>query len=344
MDGLRLDLAVPLRTFDLELALDVARGRTVALVGPSGAGKTTVLRSVAGLVPSCRGSVTVGGVTWLDSERGLCLSPEERSVGLVFQDYALFPHLNVEQNVAFARRSPAAPLLERFGIGHLAAAKPREISGGERQRVALARALAREPQVLLLDEPTAALDAHTRSTVRAELRLMLREIALPTLLVTHDFEDAAALAELVGVVADGKLVQLDTPTALVESPASPFVASFTGGNLVPGLASPGPNGLAVIVLEAGSVVYSTDTEEGRVGVVVHPWEISVARVPPADSTLNHVAAPIGAMTPAGNRMRIRVGPLVAEVTAASSDRLGLAVGDVVVASFKATATRLVPLA
>ncbi len=344
MDELHLDLTVPLRAFDLQLALAVGSGRTVALAGPSGAGKTTVLRSVAGLAQPSRGRIELGSAVWLDTTRGVDLPPEERSVGLVFQDYALFPHLSVEQNVAFARRAPAMPLLERLGILHLAAARPAEISGGERQRVALARALAREPGVLLLDEPTAALDAHTKSTVRAELRAMLREVALPTLLVTHDFEDAAALADMVGIVVDGKLVQLGPPTALVDSPASAFVASFTGGNLIPGRAFTGTDGLTEVALDAGGVVYSTDDALGSVGVVVHPWEVSISRSPPSDSALNHVTAPISAVIPSGNRARVRVGPLVAEVTTASVERLGLVPGDVVVASFKATATRLVTLA
>jgi molybdate transport system ATP-binding protein len=343
MDELRLDLALPLRSFELELALAVG-ARTVALAGPSGAGKTTVLRSVAGLVTPGRGRIELGGAVWLDTDRGIDLAPEERSVGYVFQDYALFPHLTVEENVGFARRGRARPLLERFGIEALARALPAEISGGERQRVALARALAREPEVLLLDEPTAALDAHTRTSVRAELHDLLGEIGLPTLLVTHDFEDAAALADEVGVLVDGRIVQRGTPVELVQSPADPFVASFTGGNLAPGRAAPGPDGLTAVALENGGIVYSTDRAGGRVGVVVHPWEIAVAREAPADSTLNHLTAPISSLTPVGNRVRVRAGPLVAEVTASSATRLGLAPGDVVVVSFKATATRLVPLA
>ena len=343
MDELHLDLAQPLRSFDLELALEIGP-EPVALAGPSGAGKTTVLRAVAGLVTPARGRIALGGETWLDTERGVDLPPEERSVGFVFQDYALFPHLTVEQNVGFAGRGAVGPLLERFRIGQLAKARPGELSGGERQRVALARALAREPKVLLLDEPTAALDAHTRAAVRLELRDLLHGIGLPTLLVTHDFEDAAALAGRVGVLVEGKVVQLGSPTDLVEAPADPFVASFTGGNLIPGVASRRERGLTEIALETGGFLYSTDALEGRVGVVVHPWEVSVAREAPADSALNHVRAPILALTPAGNRVRIRVGQLTAELTAASVERLGLRQGDVVVASFKATAARLVPLA
>jgi len=343
VDGLHLDLAQPLRSFRLELALEVGP-EAVALAGPSGAGKTTILRAVAGLVTPARGRIALDGETWLDTERGVSLRPEERSVGFVFQDYALFPHLTVAQNVGFAAQARVPELLERFRIDHLAKARPGELSGGERQRVALARALAREPRVLLLDEPTAALDAHTRAAVRLELRDLLHEIGLPTLLVTHDFEDAAALAARVGVLVEGRIVQLGSPTDLVDAPADAFVASFTGGNLIPGLASRRERGLTEVALETGGFLYSTDELEGRVGVVVHPWEISVARKAPADSALNHVRAPILALTPAGNRVRVRVGHLTAEVTAASAERLGLRQGDVVVASFKATATRLVPLA
>lgn len=343
MEGLTLDLAHPLRSFRLELALSLGR-ETVAVAGPSGAGKTSILRAVAGLVRPERGRVAVGGETWLDTERGVDLPPEARSVGFLFQDYALFPHLTVEANVAFGGRARVRELLERFGIAHLAGARPASLSGGERQRVALARALAREPCVLLLDEPTAALDAHTRSAVRAELHDLLREIALPTLLVTHEFEEAAALATRVGILVEGRLVQLGSPAELVRAPADPFVASFTGGNLVPGVARPREGRPTEVALESGGFLYSTEVREGRVGVVVQPWEISLARTPPADSTLNHVRAPILSLTPVGNRVRVRIGPLVAEITGASAERLGLAPGEVVVASFKATATRLLPLA
>ncbi len=223
MATLQADFALPLRAFELALALEV--GRTTALVGPSGAGKTSVLRVVAGLVRPPRGRVALGDEVWLDAERGVCLPPERRRVGLVFQEYALFPHLSVRHNVAYGTPSaPQAPglrtgyrrlrrrrfqqppvdeLLERFRIAHLAEARPRELSGGERQRVALARALAREPEVLLLDEPLAALDAHTKAAVRAELAELLAGLALPALLVTHDYEDAAALADEVGVLVEG---------------------------------------------------------------------------------------------------------------------------------------------
>jgi ABC-type sulfate/molybdate transport systems ATPase subunit len=302
-----------------------------------------VLRAVAGLARPRRGRIALGGETLFDSDRGVDLPPERRRVGLVFQEYALFPHLNVERNVAFGGRERAAELLERFRIAHLGNARPGELSGGERQRVALARALARDPAVLLLDEPMAALDAHTRAGVRAELQELLRELALPTLLVTHDFEDAAALADRVGVLADGKVLQLGTPDELVAAPSDAFVASFTGGNLLHGFARPTREGLTEVVLDGGAVVFSTDRAEGRVGVVVYPWEVSIAHAAAADSALNHVSAPISSVVTIGNRVRVRVGPLVGEVTAASAERLGLERGLVVVASFKATGARLVPL-
>jgi molybdate transport system ATP-binding protein len=344
MAALSLDFAVPLRSFELALALDVGR-ETVALVGPSGAGKTTVLGAVAGLVHPRRGRIALGEETLLDTSRGIDRPPEQRRVGLVFQEYALFPHLSVERNVAFGGRRRAAELLERFRIAHLSRARPHELSGGERQRVALARALARDPAVLLLDEPMAALDAHTRAGVRAELQELLRELALPTILVTHDFEDAAALADRVGVLADGRLLQLGAPDELVAAPTDAFVASFTGANLLHGFARPAREGLTEVVLDGGAVVFSTDPAEGRVGVVVYPWEVSIAPADsvPADSALNHLAAPVSSLVTIGNRVRVRVGPLVGEVTAASADRLGLERGRVVVASFKATGARLVPL-
>ncbi len=341
MVPLHLDLSHPLRSFRLELALEVGR-ETVALVGPSGAGKTTVLRALAGLLRPERGRVALGREVWLDVAARVNLTPEERRVGFVFQDYALFPHMTVAENVAFAGRERAAELLERFRILELADARPDELSGGERQRVALARALARDPDVLLLDEPLAALDAETRARVRGELHELFRDLALPTLLVTHDFEDAAALAGRIGVLLEGRLLQLGTPSELVAEPADPFVARFAGGNVLWGHARPGRGGLTEIALEDGTLLYSTHEAAGEVGVVVYPWEISLARDVPADSALNHVRATVRSLVALGNRVRVRAGALTAEVTTASAERLELREGDVVVASFKATGTRLLP--
>src|SRR5205823_8799890 len=191
--------------------------------------------------------------------------------------YALFPHLTVERNVTFGGGS-ADGLLERLRITHLAEVKPRALSGGERQRVALARALARRPRVLLLDEPMGALDPHTRASVRGELHDLLRELRLPTLLVTHDFEDAAALADRIGVLSEGTVRQLGTAQDLLGSPADEVVASFAGANVLPGMAAAAPDGLTAVRLDAGATLYSVDHALGPVDVVLYPWDVSLGLV------------------------------------------------------------------
>ncbi len=341
--ALDLRISHPLRAFSLDVELSVEPG-TVALVGPSGAGKSSVLRAIAGLLRPESGRIALDGETWLDTQSDIDVSPERRRVGLVFQDYALFPHMTVRRNVGFGGRERVDELLERFRITDLAGARPGELSGGERQRVALARALARDPAVLLLDEPLAALDAFTRGHVRAELRELLGELGLPTVIVTHDFDDAAALADRVGVLVEGRVLQLGTAAELVAAPSDAFVAGFTGANLLTGVASAGPDGLTAVALDAGFTALTVDAGRGRTALAVYPWEVSLARDAVEDSAVNHIRAPIASLVPLGNRVRVRVGPLAAEVTAASVERLGLREGDVVVASFKATATRLLPLA
>jgi molybdenum ABC transporter ATP-binding protein len=340
MDALDLDFALPLRPFRLELSLAVGR-ETVALVGPSGAGKTSVLRAIAGLARPERGRIALDGHVLFDAAAKIDRPPEDRRVGYVFQEYALFPHMTVRQNVAYSGGTRAAETLDRLRIAALAKAYPGELSGGERQRVGLARALARDPDVLLLDEPMSALDTHTRAGVRAELRRTLDDLDLPVLLVTHDFQDAAVLADRVGVLVDGRLLQVGKPGELVASPADPYVASFTGANVLAGIARPGPNGLTAVTLDDGSTLYSVDAAEGPASVAVYPWEISIARDAPDDSSLNHVRGPIASLVRVGNRARVQVGPLVGEVTTASVERLGLHEGESVVASFKAAATHLV---
>jgi molybdate transport system ATP-binding protein len=332
------ELNLPLRSFQLELTLEV--GATAALVGPSGAGKTSVLRTVAGLVKPVGGRIGCDDDVWFDAQRGVNLPPEQRRVGLVFQEYALFPHLTVRQNVEYARRVRADDYLERFRIAHLADVKPGGLSGGERQRVALARALAREPQVLLLDEPLSALDAHTKTSVRAELQELLAGLGLPVLLVTHDFEDAAALAGEVHVLVDGKLRQSGTPAELVASPADSFVASFTGANLLHGHA----DGSTRVRLADGSLIAVAEPASGEVVLAVYPWDVTVGVEPPHDSALNVVSGPIRSVTELGNRARVTIGPVTAEITGESLARLGLAVGVPAFAAFKATGTRVLAAA
>jgi molybdenum ABC transporter ATP-binding protein len=340
VDALDLDIALALRSFRLELALSVGR-ETFALVGPSGAGKTSVLRMVAGLARPDSGRIALDGRVLFDSEGKVDRPPEERRVGFVFQEYALFPHMTVEQNVAYGGGRDGAEVLDRLRIAPLAKAYPGELSGGERQRVGLARALARNPDVLLLDEPMSALDTHTRAGVRAELRRTLDHLDLPVLLVTHDFQDAAVLADRVGVLVEGKLLQVGSPGDLIAGPADPFVASFTGANILVGRAQPRSDGLTEVTLDDGAVLFSVDDARGEVYVAVYPWEVSIARAAPDDSTLNHLRGEISSLVPIGNRARVQVGPLVGEVTTASVERLGLTEGEPVIASFKAAATRLV---
>ncbi len=345
MASLSLDISHSLAAFDLELTLEIGV-ETVALVGPSGAGKTSVLRAIAGLVTPRSGKIALGGDVWFDRARGIDVAPESRRVGYVFQEYALFPHLTVRQNVAFGAvdEGIVGDLLERFRISALAGRRPGLISGGERQRVALARALARDPDVLLLDEPLSALDPHTRGTVRGELRALLRDAALPAIIVTHDFEDAAALADRVGVLVSGRLRQLGPAAEVVAAPVDPYVAGFVGANVLLGDARAGSDGLTSVRLDGGSIVRSTDTEVGAVAATIHPWEVSIGREESPDSAANHIHARITGIVRLGNRARVQVGTVTAEVTVDSLDRLGLREGDTAVASFKATATRLLPLA
>jgi molybdenum ABC transporter ATP-binding protein len=342
--ALRVRFAHPLRSFRASADLTVARAETVALVGPSGAGKTTVLRVIAGLLRPEEGLVALDDEVLLDTERRIDIPPENRRVGYLFQEYALFPHLDVRRNVRFGARrdDDVEPLLERFRIAGLSGARVRELSGGERQRVALARALARDPALLLLDEPLSALDAHTRAGVRAELRELLDELALPTVVVTHDFEDAATLAHRVGVISDGRILQLAPPTDLVALPRDAFVASFTGATVLPGQVVETRDGLSHVALDDGLSVWSADSASGAVNVAVYPWDVSVGSHLPDDSRMNHVTAAVVSVAPMGNRTRVRVGPIVAEITAASAERLDLRPGTPAVASFKATAARLYP--
>jgi molybdenum ABC transporter ATP-binding protein len=332
-------VTVPLRAFELRLSLEVSS--TVALVGPSGAGKSTVLNAIAGLTEPTGGSIHCDEETWFDAARRVNVRPEDRRVGFVFQDYALFPHLTVRQNVEYARRNAADEYLDRFGIGHLEHARPGSLSGGERQRVALARALARDPEILLLDEPLSALDAHTKVDVRAELQHLLAGLEIPTLLVTHDFEDAAALAGQVGVLVEGRLRQTGSPADLVAEPADPFVASFTGANLLHGRADGTKGRTTGIRLDDGTVITTSDEGDGAVTLAVYPWDITISTSRPDDSAMNVIAGSIVGITELGNRARVTIGNLTAEITVDSLRRLGLEPGQNAFASFKATGTRIV---
>jgi molybdate transport system ATP-binding protein len=284
MGQVTIDITLPRRAFDVRARLSLDQD-TVVLVGPSGAGKTSLLRAVAGLERACAGRIGVGEQVWLDTTSGLDRPAERRHVGYLPQDYALFPHLTVAGNVSFAGRRERPDLLERLGIAHLARARPGELSGGERQRVGLARALAREPLLLLLDEPFAALDAVTRERVRDELASILRAVRLPTLLVTHLLADAAVLGDRVGVIERGALLQLDTPERVLRRPASAAVAALVGANVLCGMAGADAGG-AIVELDGGGRIPLAVPATGPVELAVAPWAFSL--VPLAEAMLTDV--------------------------------------------------------
>jgi molybdate transport system ATP-binding protein len=339
----------------LDVSLDVGPGRCLALAGPSGAGKSTILRVIAGIVRPDRGRVTCAEEVWLDTADGVNLPPERRSCGYVFQDYALFAHLTAWQNVAYAmrgrrrgdRRARAMALLERFGVEHVAEARPATLSGGERQRIAVARALAREPRVLLLDEPLSALDPRTRAGGQRELAAVLQESAAPAVLVTHEFAEAATLGDEVAVIDQGRVLQRGTAARLAAAPASSFVADFIGAVVLHGTARSAVDGLTVVELDGGGRIVSTDAADGPVSATVFPWDIIIE--PPGanavGSARNHLPAQVQTVTAIGGRVRlglVATQPLVAEVSEAAVAELGLAPGAPVVATWKAATTRIVP--
>jgi ABC-type sulfate/molybdate transport systems ATPase subunit len=335
--ALALDLGLTLRDMTLDAALEVAAGETLALVGPSGAGKTTVLRCVAGLSRPERGRVALGDEVWCDTAEGVDLAPERRRAGFVFQDYALFPHLDVRRNVAFGGTERVDELLERLRITDLAAARPGKISGGERQRVALARALARDPAVLLLDEPLSALDSETRAHVRDELQDLFAELGLPVLLVTHDARDAFGLADRIGVLVGGKLHQVGTAAELLDSPADAFVVRFCGGNLLTGeVAAPG-----TFVLDAGGVEVPVGEVDGPAGLAIAPWQVGAGPRGSAPAGVNVVVGAVREITREGDRLRVRVGPIVALCDPADGARLTR--GGQAEAWFSSEDVRIVPV-
>jgi len=225
-------------TVDIDVRLDA---ETLVIVGPSGCGKTTTLRMLAGLLNPYEGRIVLDGRTLFDSQNQVALAPERRNVGVVFQNYALFPHLSVAANVGYGlarvpkdeRADRVARALQRVQISGLAHARPDALSGGEQQRVAVARALVTEPRLLLLDEPLSALDVQTRASLRRELATLLSQLAIPTIVVTHDLADAEVLADRIAVMDRGRIVQTGLPDDVVAEPVNAFIAEFTGANVIP---------------------------------------------------------------------------------------------------------------
>ena len=288
--GLAVDLSDLTRVYGSVKALDgftlhIVPGELVALVGPSGCGKTTALRILAGLDRATSGSVSVGG-------RDLTSVPaSKRDMGMVFQAYSLFPHMTVLDNVAFglkmrgrdgaARRARAGDMLDLVGLGEHADRYAHELSGGQQQRVALARALAIEPSVLLLDEPLSALDAKVRVQLRDEIRRVQIEVGTTTLFVTHDQEEALAVADRVGVMNAGRLEQLAPPAELYSAPASRFVGEFVGlSNRLPAQVH---DGVASVLGQEVPVLPGSATGSGH--ALVRPESVSVVADPAGPATV-----------------------------------------------------------
>jgi molybdate transport system ATP-binding protein len=352
--SLHAELTGTVADLEIELSVEVAAMDCLAIAGPSGAGKSTILRYIAGVDAPSHGVIECGGELWLDTRRAVSWSAERRRCGLLFQDYALFPHLSAWRNVAYGlgrlpraqRKARALDLLERFGVGHRAHARPATLSGGERQRVALARALAPAPQLLLLDEPCAALDARTRAVALRSLEETLRETGTPVVVVTHDFHEAAVLGDEVAVLDRGRIIQRGPADQLAAQPASAFVADFTGAVVLNGTAGGARGGLTRIELDGGGEVLAKARAEGRVAVSVYPWEITLlsADTPLAGSAQNRLTARVTSIVTVANRARVGLlagQPLVAEITQESARRLALEVGSSVSVTWEATATRVV---
>jgi molybdate transport system ATP-binding protein len=329
---LNADIRLRLDRLSLDAELSAGAGEVVALLGPNGAGKSTVLRALAGLLRLDGGKVELDGTVLEEPARHTRIAPEKRPIGLMFQDYLLFPHLSALENVAFglrarrvdkrAARQRAAAALERLGVAKVAEARPGNMSGGQQQRVAMARAMVTEPKLLLLDEPLAALDVSTKTDVRRQLRATLRESRAANVMVTHDLLDAVALADRMFVIEDGAIAQSGTPAEVTARPRSRYVADLVGVNLLRGTA----HGTA-LELDGGGRLVITGDASGEVLAVVAPHDVSVSRDRPGGTAEANVwPGQIGAVDLMGDRVRVRVDgtpTITAEVTPAAVDALNL---------------------
>ena len=349
--GVEGHVVVARGAWSLDLDLAVAPGEVVCVIGPNGAGKSTLLRAVCGLTPLTSGRLSLAGVVVDDPVADLLVAAQQRHVGVVFQDYRLFPHLSVRDNVAFgARRSgrsrstarvQATYWVDRLDLASLADRRPAQLSGGQAQRVALARALASDPAALVLDEPMAALDAGTRIDVRGELRRHLREFPGPTLLVTHDPLDALVLADRLVVLEDGRVTQTGTAHDVARRPASDYVARLLGLNLLRGRADDGD-----IEVEGGGVLHVADyAVTGAVLVAVRPSAIALHVERPTGSARNVWPGVVEGLEPIGDRVRVTVAgapSVLVDVTPGAVAELHLTPGEPVWLSAKATELEVYP--
>jgi molybdate transport system ATP-binding protein len=352
------DLHVTRDAFQLDLELTVEPGEVVALLGPNGAGKSTALRAIAGLLPITDGSIRLDDTLW-DEPPKTFRSADHRPIGVVFQDYLLFNHLSALENVAFGLRARgtdkptaraiAARWLETVGLSEYAKTRPRSLSGGQAQRVALARALATSPDLLLLDEPLAALDASTTLHIRAELGQHLRRYEGRTLLVTHDPLDAMVLADRLVIVEHGKIVQEGPPTEIARRPRTEYVAQLVGLNLYRGTA----DGTTVHLTDGGTLTIATPSE-GKVFVAFPPSAVSLYPEPPTGTPRNTWPMQVAGIEQHAHTVRVRLIPhntsaptpapatLLADITTAAVADLHLSPGQNLHATLKATEVQTYP--
>ncbi len=337
-------VVAPGNGFRLDIPLTIRRGHTVALLGPNGAGKSTAVRALSGLRPLDGGRIELHGRVLDDPAGRVFVPPADRHIGVVFQDYVLFPHLTVVDNVAFGLRSVgtsaadaadrAHAWLERLDIADLTKRRPGDLSGGQAQRVALARALITEPALLLLDEPLAALDVTTRAELRRTLADHLDAFAGPRLLITHDPTEAYLLADEIHVIEEGTITQAGTAEDIRLRPRTRYAADLAGSNLITGTAAGG------IVETVGHRLRVGDTMiEGPVLATIHPRAISLHRQEPEGSPRNTWPTTVAHLEHYGDRVRIQTGAplaLTAEVTPNAVDALDLHEQSDVWVSIKAT--------
>jgi molybdate transport system ATP-binding protein len=343
--GLDVDAEVRRGDFTLRVALRAAPGEVLGVLGPNGSGKSTLLSAVAGLIPVSAGRILLGGQVVDDAASGAFLEAAERPVGFVFQNYRLFPHLSVLDNVAFSprargigrqqARAAAAGWLGRLGLSEFASRRPADLSGGQAQRVALARALAGDPALLLLDEPLSALDARTRLDVQTELSRHLSDFDGPCLLVTHDPLEALVLADRLLVLEEGRIVQEGTPAQVARRPATEYVAKLVGLNLYTGDAD-GPD---VKLRGGGAFVVPDHHQHGEVLVALRPSSVVVSVERPHTSARNTWPATIVGLTLLTDRVRLDLDgqpSALVDVTPAAVAELALSSGSKVWLSTKAT--------